>query len=68
MSTLLIPHQDFHATIPGFEPFRQGSFGDRIFHNAIKENMTKDLARLNIPLSEEATIALRQHFTDNPGA
>lgn len=29
--------------------------------------MTKDLAKLNIPLSHEATIALRQHFTDSPG-
>ena len=28
--------------------------------------MTKDLAKLNIPLSNQATIALRQRFIDKP--
>jgi hypothetical protein len=41
--------QDFHAHIPGFEPFRQGSFSDEIFHNAVRENLTHALGELNLP-------------------
>ncbi|KAJ5713555.1 uncharacterized protein N7483_010736 [Penicillium malachiteum] len=61
-----ISAEDFHAHIPGFEPFRQGSSNDEIFHNAVRENLTHDLASLNRPLSEEAAVALQDHWTDNP--
>lgn len=40
--------EDFHAHIPGFEPFRQGSSNDEIFHNAVRENLTHDLGALDL--------------------
>ncbi|KAI1843488.1 hypothetical protein JX266_010314 [Neoarthrinium moseri] len=56
---------DMHSYLDGFAPFRQGQSPDRIFHDAIKINLTQDIAKLNIPLSEEASHALQKHWTDN---
>ncbi|KAI3539369.1 p450 monooxygenase [Colletotrichum abscissum] len=56
--------EDMHTSLDGFAPFRQGQTRDRIFHDAVKINLIQDIARLNTPLSEEASHALQKHFTN----
>ncbi|KAF9887787.1 hypothetical protein FE257_009593 [Aspergillus nanangensis] len=39
--------REFHAGIPGFEPFQQGSTGDEILHIALKSSILQIVAQLS---------------------
>ena len=36
-------YQETHANIPGFEPFKQGTLNDEIFHDAVRLHLTQAL-------------------------
>ncbi|KZL64415.1 cytochrome P450 [Colletotrichum tofieldiae] len=56
--------QYWQAGIPGFEPYI--ALGTEILHNVIKWNLTPaGIAKLNKPLSDEATAALKDILTDD---
>ncbi|KAK1977660.1 cytochrome P450 [Colletotrichum cereale] len=52
---------DQHGYIPGFDPLA----GDPAIVTAIKKYLTKALAKLTKPISEEATLVLRHVLTDS---
>ncbi|KAL3478808.1 cytochrome P450 [Aspergillus californicus] len=57
---------DFHADLPGFEPFRQGTRAEEITQDVVRMKLTQSLAGLTKPLSEETINALETNWTDNP--
>ncbi|KAF9873265.1 cytochrome P450 [Colletotrichum karsti] len=52
---------DSHGYIPGFEPFN----GNPEIHKVVTKYLTKALTKLTKPISEEATIVLKQVLTDS---
>ncbi|PYI12549.1 cytochrome protein [Aspergillus sclerotiicarbonarius CBS 121057] len=56
---------EFQANIRGFEPFRQGTTGDRIFQDAIRMKLTQNLGNVTRPLAEETGHALEEIWTNN---
>ncbi|KAH6991556.1 cytochrome P450 [Fusarium venenatum] len=52
---------DSHGYIPGFEPFH----GDPNISKVVNKHLTKALTRVTGPLSEEASLAFRDVFTDS---
>ncbi|RDW68967.1 cytochrome P450 [Aspergillus mulundensis] len=56
---------DFHAHIPGFEPFDQGTRSDEIVQDAVRMKLTQSLGSVTKPLSDETTVALQKNWTDN---
>ncbi|KAF4450286.1 putative cytochrome P450 monooxygenase (lovA) [Fusarium austroafricanum] len=52
---------DSHAYVPGFEPF----FSDPNVTKVVTKYLTKALAKLTMPLSEEASLVFRQVLTDS---
>ncbi|PQE19048.1 cytochrome P450 protein [Rutstroemia sp. NJR-2017a WRK4] len=60
-----ISEEDYHGHIPGFDPFKQGTLADRIFHRGISSHMNAALERLSEPLSAEVDFSLKQYFTDS---
>ncbi|KAK2048036.1 cytochrome P450 [Colletotrichum somersetense] len=52
---------DAHGYIPGFDPFN----GNPAISTIIMKYLTKALAKLTKPISEEATLALRHVLTDS---
>ncbi|ETS75487.1 hypothetical protein PFICI_12431 [Pestalotiopsis fici W106-1] len=58
---LRVTQDDSHAYIPGFEP----SNSDPKLSAVITRHLTKVLAKLTKPISDETTLALQQSFTDS---
>ncbi|KAJ6130412.1 hypothetical protein N7512_003192, partial [Penicillium capsulatum] len=56
---------EFHAWLPGFDPFFQFDLSDT-FQKAVRMKLTQALGRIAKPLSDEASHALKHHWTDNP--
>ncbi|KAL4874933.1 cytochrome P450 [Aspergillus karnatakaensis] len=56
---------DFHAELPGFEPFKQGTRADEIVQDAVRMKLTQSLGSVTKPLSDETTHALQKNWTDN---
>ncbi|KAL3584586.1 hypothetical protein FPOAC2_14366 [Fusarium poae] len=52
---------DSHGYIPGFEPFH----GDPNISKVVNKHLTKALTKVTGPLSEEASLAFRDVFTDS---
>ncbi|WYZ35719.1 hypothetical protein EsH8_X_000366 [Colletotrichum jinshuiense] len=52
---------DSHGYIPGFDPFQ----GNEVVAKVVTKYLTKALAKLTKPISEEATLVLRQVLTDS---
>lgn len=55
----------FFSELPGFEPTREGMFDNDIGISVVHKYLTVNLARITEPLSNEATAALKDIFTDN---
>ncbi|KAJ0108738.1 cytochrome p450 [Diaporthe amygdali] len=53
---------DAHGDIPGFQPFDLS----KQTVNVINRNLTKALAKLTMPLSQQATTGLQQLLSDSP--
>ncbi|KAM0281161.1 hypothetical protein ACHAO9_010849 [Fusarium lateritium] len=53
--------EDFHASIPGFEPFRDGR-EDVLTKTVVRKQLTKLLNQVTEPLSVETDFALEHHF------
>ncbi|KAJ9144520.1 Gibberellin cluster-C20-oxidase [Pleurostoma richardsiae] len=51
-------YADFHGDIPGFEPSGLGGSADQLLQIVARKQLTKLLAKVTEPLSEEAAVAL----------
>lgn len=58
--------QDFHAHVPGFEPFGFVDHDGQIMQSVIRKQLTKYLNKVTEPLSKETTFAVRRIFGDSP--
>lgn len=56
----------FHATLPGFEGFREGSRDSNIVQRVIMKDLTKHLNKVTEPLSEETNLALEEVYPGSP--
>ncbi|KAF9875426.1 cytochrome P450 [Colletotrichum karsti] len=54
----------FQTTTPGFDAFHEGT-RDSITLIVINKDLTKSLAKVTEPLADEASLALKEIFTDN---
>ncbi|KAF7552407.1 hypothetical protein G7Z17_g4367 [Cylindrodendrum hubeiense] len=54
--------QDFHAHIPGFEPFAAGSQDDELLQLVSRKQLTKMLNKVTKPLSDETNFATELAF------
>ncbi|KAL3249557.1 hypothetical protein ABHI18_011522 [Aspergillus niger] len=57
--------EDMHVNVPGFEQQMQALENDEIFQTTLKTKLTRNLEELNEILSQEVTVALQEHWTDN---
>ncbi|KAL2802262.1 cytochrome P450 [Aspergillus granulosus] len=57
---------DFHAHIPGFEPFKEGTGAEQILQDVIRMRLTQSLGAVTKPLSDETAHALQANWGDNP--
>ncbi|GLB09997.1 hypothetical protein AtubIFM57258_005935 [Aspergillus tubingensis] len=57
--------EDMHVNVPGFEQQMQALEDDEIFQTTLKTKLTRNLEDLNEILSQEATVALQEHWTDD---
>ncbi|PGH15783.1 hypothetical protein AJ79_02163 [Helicocarpus griseus UAMH5409] len=57
--------REFHSTLPGFEPFKQGTTSDEIFQDAVRMKLTQSLGNVTEPLTAETSVALEKHWTNN---
>ncbi|ETS78132.1 hypothetical protein PFICI_10194 [Pestalotiopsis fici W106-1] len=57
--------QNFHAQLPGFEGFRQGTADARLTRDIANKQLTHSLASVTQALSEEAETALQALFPDS---
>ncbi|KAF2420360.1 cytochrome protein [Tothia fuscella] len=55
--------QQFHKSLPGFEPFEKG-ISDHIFIKAVRINLTQQIGKIIPPLMSEAGHAVKDIFTD----
>lgn len=56
----------FHAHLPGFEGFREGSRDSNIVQKVIMKDLTKYLNKVTEPLSEETALALEDLYPGSP--
>ncbi|KEY63915.1 hypothetical protein S7711_10234 [Stachybotrys chartarum IBT 7711] len=54
--------EDFHAKIPGFEPFAAATRADELTQAVVRKQLTKFLNKVTKPLSEEASFATELRF------
>ncbi|RHZ62804.1 putative cytochrome P450 monooxygenase [Aspergillus thermomutatus] len=57
--------REFQANIQGFEPFKQLTTGDEIFQDAIRIKLTQSLGNVTKPLSDETSIVLEEHWSND---
>ncbi|PGH06156.1 hypothetical protein GX51_02544 [Blastomyces parvus] len=57
--------KEFHADIPGFDTFKQGTRVDEIFQDAVRMKLTHQLGNLIEPISDEIGIVLERDWTSN---
>ncbi|KAK4246332.1 cytochrome P450 [Corynascus novoguineensis] len=54
--------KNFHAHLPGFEGFREGTRDSRIVQEVIMKDLTKYLNKVTEPLSEETALAVDELY------
>ncbi|GAB1203610.1 hypothetical protein APSETT445_002246 [Aspergillus pseudonomiae] len=59
-------NEEFHAHIAGFEPFKELNADNGIVRDVINYKLSRSLPLLVDPISQEATIALRRYWGDDP--
>ncbi|OJD10443.1 hypothetical protein AJ78_08551 [Emergomyces pasteurianus Ep9510] len=57
--------KEFHANIPGFDTFKQGTRADDIFQDAVRMKLTHNLGNVIEPISAEASIILEKDWTNS---
>ncbi|KAL4787130.1 cytochrome P450 [Aspergillus varians] len=57
---------DFHAHIPGFEPFKEGTGAEQVLQDVIRMRLTQSLGPMTKPLSDETALALETNWGDDP--
>ncbi|EEQ86913.2 cytochrome P450 monooxygenase [Blastomyces dermatitidis ER-3] len=57
--------KEFHADIPGFDTFKQGTRVDEIFQDAVRMKLTHHLGNVIEPISDEIGIVLERDWTNN---
>ncbi|KAL2857577.1 cytochrome P450 [Aspergillus pseudodeflectus] len=57
---------DFHAQIPGFEPFKEGTGAERVLQDVVRMRLTQSLGAVTKPLSDETAHALQTNWGDSP--
>ncbi|KLJ11186.1 hypothetical protein EMPG_13523 [Blastomyces silverae] len=57
--------KEFHADIPGFDTFKQGTRVDEIFQDAVRMKLTHHLGNIIEPISDEIGIVLERDWTSN---
>ncbi|KAG7284932.1 hypothetical protein NEMBOFW57_009547 [Staphylotrichum longicolle] len=55
-------YKNFHAHLPGFEGFREGSRDSHIVQNVIMKDLTKYLNKVTEPLAEETALAVDELY------
>ncbi|KAJ0417350.1 cytochrome P450 [Aspergillus carlsbadensis] len=55
---------DFHAHIPGFEPFMEGTGAERVLQDVVRMRLTQSLGAVTKPLSDETAHALATNWGD----
>ncbi|KAH7304578.1 ent-kaurene oxidase [Stachybotrys elegans] len=58
LSFMKVVHQDFHADFPAFKPFASGTSDDALLQSVARNQLTKHLNKVTMPLSAEANFAL----------
>ncbi|KAB8273770.1 cytochrome P450 [Aspergillus minisclerotigenes] len=59
-------NEEFHAHISGFEPFKELNADNGIVRDVINYKLSRSLPQLVDPISQEATIALRRYWANDP--
>ncbi|KAF4778327.1 hypothetical protein HER10_EVM0003167 [Colletotrichum scovillei] len=54
----------FQAKYPGFEPFMEGAIPTKPLQNVVKLRVTKSLAKVTQPLSDECAVTLQEFLGD----
>ncbi|KAK1729025.1 cytochrome P450 [Colletotrichum acutatum] len=54
----------FQARYPGFEPFMEGAIPTKPLQNVVKLRVTKSLAKVTQPLSDECAVTLQEFLGD----
>ncbi|KAK1507634.1 hypothetical protein CTAM01_02746 [Colletotrichum tamarilloi] len=54
----------FQARYPGFEPFMEGAIPTKPLQNVVKLRVTKSLAKVTQPLSDECSVTLQEFLGD----
>ncbi|OJD16455.1 hypothetical protein ACJ73_08884 [Blastomyces percursus] len=57
--------KEFHADLPGFDTFKQGTRVDEIFQDAVRMKLTHHLGNVIEPISDEIGIVLERDWTNN---
>ncbi|KNG90840.1 hypothetical protein ANOM_000986 [Aspergillus nomiae NRRL 13137] len=66
LSLAVFFNEEFHAHIAGFEPFKELNADNGIVRDVINYKLSRSLPLLVDPISQEATIALRRYWGDDP--
>ncbi|KAL1955895.1 hypothetical protein VTO42DRAFT_7968 [Malbranchea cinnamomea] len=57
--------REFHAYLPAFAPFKQGTSSEEIFQDAVRTKLTQSLGLLTEPLSAETSVVLEKVWTND---